>query len=53
MPFLMLFLHMEPPSVGELAVMAAAWTIVDVATVVPFLWRPFSWPDGTIARFMW
>jgi alpha-1,2-glucosyltransferase len=30
---------------GAVAVTAAAWGV--------FLWRPFAWPDGSVARFMW
>ena len=52
-PILMLVLHMEPLSGAEMAVTAVAWAAVDAAAAYMFLWRPFSWPDGTVARFMW
>ncbi len=52
-PFLMLVLHMEPPSGMGMGMTAVAWAAVDAAASYMFLWRPFSWPDGTVARFMW
>ena len=30
-----------------------AFTLIDLCTAYLFLYRPFIWPDGSIARFMW
>ena len=52
-PFVLLALHMRPPGAWQLAAMGAAYAAVDAATVYMFLFRPFTWPDGSVARFMW
>lgn len=52
-PFLLLALHMRPPRPGQLAVMGAAYAAVNAATIFAFLFWPYSWPDGSTARFMW
>ena len=52
-PFVLLALHMLPPTPWQLAAMGAAYAAVDAATVYMFLFRPFTWPDGSVARFMW
>lgn len=53
MPFVLLALHMRPPTPGQLVVMGMAYAAVDAATMYVFLHRPFRWPDGSIARFIW
>lgn len=50
---MMLALHMVPPKVPQLAMTALAWTAVNAGTVWLFLMKPFAWPDGSVARFMW
>lgn len=52
-PFVLLALHMRPPAPWQLAAMGAAYAAVDAATIYMFLFRPFTWPDGSVARFMW
>lgn len=52
-PLIMLALHMEPPTVRQICCTAMAWTVVNAITVWLFLMRPFVWPDGSLARFMW
>jgi alpha-1,2-glucosyltransferase len=52
-PFVLLALHMRPPAPWQLAATGAAYAAVDAATVYVFLFRPFTWPDGSVARFMW
>lgn len=45
----------EPAWTWAHADMAAALTYaaVNAVTIYVFLFRSFSWPDGSIARFMW
>lgn len=31
----------------------SASTLLNLCTAYLFLYRPFTWPDGSIARFMW
>lgn len=52
-PLIMLALHIQPPTVRQTAVAAVAWAAVNAATVWLFLMRPYAWPDGSLARFMW
>lgn len=52
-PFYLLFLHMRTPSVRALAATVALFAAANAATLWLFLARPFSWLDGTAARFMW
>jgi alpha-1,2-glucosyltransferase len=52
-PFVLLALHMAPPEPWQLAATGAGYAAVDAATVYMFLFRPFAWPDGSVARFMW
>lgn len=52
-PFMLVVLHApQPPRWAALAT-AAAFVIVDAATWYLFLARPFTWVDGSTARFMW
>lgn len=34
-------------------VVVAGWAMVDIVTVWVFLYRPFIWGDGSVARFVW
>ncbi len=38
---------------GADAAAAALAAAVNAATVGVFLLRPWAWPDGSVARFMW
>jgi alpha-1,2-glucosyltransferase len=52
-PFVLLALHMQPPSPRQLALMGGAYAAVDAITIYVFMFRPFAWPDGSVARFIW
>jgi len=52
-PAVLAALHARPASRPELLWTAAAFAVVNAATIALFLFRPFRWPDGSIARFMW
>ncbi|KAL4440524.1 hypothetical protein ABPG75_003525 [Micractinium tetrahymenae] len=52
-PFYLFFLHMRTPSPAALAATVALFAAVNAATIYLFLARPFTWPDGSTARFMW
>ena len=46
------------PGVGGLVgagdvVGVLGFAVVDVVVAGVFLVRPFAWPDGSVARFMW
>lgn len=46
-------LHLPIASRPALALQCGAFAAVNAATIWLFLERPFSWPDGSLARFMW
>ena len=50
---LLLRLH-APPLAGAArwGLAIAAFALVDAALVAVFLWRPYTWADGSVARFM-
>ena len=52
-PFVLVALHMQPPSQRQLLQTIALFAAVNVFTIYMFLFRPFQWGDGTVARFMW
>lgn len=52
-PLVLLALHLRPPSTRRAVALAVAWSAVDAGTAWMFLARPFYWPDGSVARFMW
>ncbi|KAL0023149.1 hypothetical protein WJX77_007277 [Trebouxia sp. C0004] len=52
-PFAMVALHMQPASASQLKLIIAAYALTNAATVYIFLFRPFQWPDHSIARFIW
>ncbi|CAL8472321.1 g11864 [Coccomyxa elongata] len=52
-PFMMLLLHMKPPTVTQATLTLALYALVNAAAIYMFLFRPFVWPDGSIARFMY
>ena len=53
MPAMLVALHSRAPSRTQLLLTAGACTAVNAATITLFLFRPFQWPDGSVARFMW
>jgi alpha-1,2-glucosyltransferase len=52
-PFYLCLLHMRTPSPRVLAAVVALFAAANTATLYLFLYRPFAWPDGSTARFMW
>ena len=52
-PAVLAALHSRAPSRAQLLLTAVAFAAVDAAAVALFLFRPFRWPDGSVARFMW
>eukprot|EP00884_Botryococcus_braunii_P015445 jgi/Botrbrau1/2584/Bobra.145_1s0012.1 len=52
-PFALVLLHTEPLPAGQLLATAAMYGTVNAITIYVFLFRPFTWPDGSVARFMW
>ena len=52
-PFLVAHAHAEPPTVRAALATATAAAILNAVTIYVFLYRPFIWPDGSVARFMW
>jgi len=52
-PFVLLCVHQPPWPRRALALALAAYGLLDLAVLHLFLRRPFAWPDGSVARFMW
>ncbi len=52
MPFMMVLLHMKPPTAGQATLTLVMYALVNVAVLYVFLFRPFTWHDGSTARFM-
>jgi len=51
-PFMMVLLHMKELTPAQATATLALYVIGNVAAIYVFLFRPFTWPDGSIARFM-
>ncbi|KAF8057743.1 ALG10 [Scenedesmus sp. PABB004] len=51
-PFALAVLHLPPPPPRAAAAVAAAFLAVNAATLWVFARRPFTWGDGSVARFM-
>ncbi|CAK4976790.1 unnamed protein product, partial [Aphanomyces euteiches] len=51
-PFVMYHIQTGKQSIGNLAMTAFVFTLVNAATIYVYLYRPFTWSDGTQARFM-
>lgn len=49
----MTVLHMQPLSRTQYRLVVFVYVLVNVVTIYMFLFRPFWWPDQSIARFMW
>jgi hypothetical protein len=50
------FLHAAPQlavSVPRTVAAIVLYAVVNAATIGIFIYRPFTWVDGTTARFMW
>lgn len=51
--FFLLALHLPPPSPRQAAGLAATYLAVDGASAALFLYRPYTFADGSVARFLW
>ncbi|GLI60555.1 hypothetical protein VaNZ11_002713 [Volvox africanus] len=51
--FFMVALHLEPPTRLQAAVMVSMYGAINLATMYMFLYRPFEFADGSVARFIW
>jgi alpha-1,2-glucosyltransferase len=52
-PLMMIALHLPMPRLAPLLVILVLYLAVDAGTLYLFLEKPFSWADGSVARFMW
>ena len=52
MPFLMILLHMKPPTRLQAGLTIGLFLLADAVVIYVFLVRPFRWHDGSIARFL-
>lgn len=52
-PIFVAALQLPPPPLLALAAQGAAFAAVNAATLYAFAACPFTWPEGSIARFMW
>lgn len=52
-PFAMAVLHLPAPPRLASFLTAAAYCVVNAATLYVFAMRPYTWSDGSVARFMW
>lgn len=50
---MLLAVHSELPSVRQLLAMCMMFIAINAATMTLFLYHPFEWADGSVARFMW
>jgi hypothetical protein len=51
-PFMMVLMHMKPPTALQATLTAAMFAAVNLFVIYMFLFRPFIWPDGSTARFL-
>lgn len=52
-PFALAVLHIPAPRKLQSMVTAAAFVFVNAVTLYVFVAKPYTWGDGSIARFMW
>jgi alpha-1,2-glucosyltransferase len=52
-PLIVAILEMSPRPLASVVVIAMAAMAVNALTIYVFLCRPFTWGDGSEARFMW
>ena len=55
-PFLLWFLHSAPALVGcapRATLAVAFYALINAVTIAVFVFKPFTWNDGSEARFMW
>lgn len=52
-PTLLFVAHLRPPHWRFSAAQVACFAAVNAGTLYTLCERPFRWPDGSVARFMW
>ncbi|KDO23196.1 hypothetical protein SPRG_10004 [Saprolegnia parasitica CBS 223.65] len=52
-PFTLLHLHSPKQPLLPVLLTSAVFLAINAATIYVFLFRPFTWVDGSVARFMW
>lgn len=51
-PFMLVLLHMRELTPAQATATLVLYVIGNMVAIYVFLFRPFTWPDGSIARFM-
>lgn len=51
--FYLIALHLPAPRALQLSLQLLLFAAINAATLYLFVFRPFVWPDGSTARFMW
>jgi alpha-1,2-glucosyltransferase len=52
-PYVLWRMHAAQPGARSATAAAAAAWLCHAAVLALFVLRPFRWPDGSLARFMW
>jgi alpha-1,2-glucosyltransferase len=52
-PLVLFCLHLKPPPLPVAAAQLLCFAAVNAVTLAMLAERPFTWPDGSVARFMW
>mmetsp|Transcript_5987 Transcript_5987/g.15927 ORF Transcript_5987/g.15927 Transcript_5987/m.15927 type:complete len:593 (+) Transcript_5987:1098-2876(+) len=52
-PLLLLAIHIPRPTCLQAYAVLCFYAAINAVTLYLFLWRPFTWADGSVARFMW
>ena len=52
-PFFIVHVHAEPASPFHTCLLLLAGVVVNAVVLGVFIFRPFTWPDESVARFMW
>jgi alpha-1,2-glucosyltransferase len=52
-PVVVSIVEAAPRSQRSVLITLAGFVLINVLTIYIFLYRPFAWNDGSIARFMW
>ena len=50
---LVVALHIRAPSRPRVLLLGGLYCLLNGVTLYLYVYRPFRWPDGSIARFMW
>ena len=50
---MMVALHLPPPSLRQGLTLCLGFALVNAGTIYVFLCRPYTWADGSTARFIW